>query len=50
MKRIVTASILTAAAIMLLPVTRQVDVTSSVNQLSLRQGPPMPPLPPGGRH
>jgi hypothetical protein len=48
MKRIITASILTAlAATMLLAVTRQVNA-ASVNQISLRQGPPIPP--PGGGH
>jgi hypothetical protein len=50
MKRMVTASILTAlAAIMLLPVARQVNATRRLIS-SLRQGPPMPPLPPGGGH
>jgi hypothetical protein len=48
MKRIITASILAVlAAIMLLPVTRQVNA-ASVNQTSLRQGPPIPPDPGGG--
>ena len=50
MKKIITASILTVlTATMLLPVTRQVNA-ASVNHVSLRQGPPVPPLPPGGGH
>lgn len=50
MKKIITASILTVlTATMLLPVARQVNAVS-VNQISLRQGPPVPPLPPGGGH
>jgi hypothetical protein len=48
MKRIITASILTVLAVtMLLPITRQVNATS-VNQVSLRQGPPIPPTGSGG--
>lgn len=48
MKRIFTASILAVlAATMLLPITWQVNA-ASVNQISLRQGPPVPP--PGGGH
>jgi len=48
MKRIIIASTLAALVItMLLPVTRQVNA-ASVNQISLRQGPPVPP--PGGGH
>jgi hypothetical protein len=50
MKRIITAFALAVLAIvMLLPVARQVNA-ASVNQVSLRQGPPMPPIPPGGGH
>ena len=48
MKRIITALILAAlTAAMLLPAVRQVNA-ASVNQISLRQGPPMPPPGSGG--
>ncbi len=50
MKKIITASALAVLALtMLLPVARQVNA-ASVNQTSLRQGPPFPPVPPGGGH
>lgn len=48
MKRIITASILAVlTATMLLPVAWQVNA-ASVNQISLRQGPPVPPTGSGG--
>jgi hypothetical protein len=48
MKKLITQSILAVlAATMLLPVTLQVNA-ASVNQASLRQGPPIPPSGSGG--
>jgi hypothetical protein len=50
MKKIITASFLAVFALtMLLPVARQVNA-ASVNHPTSLQGPPMPPIPPGGGH